>query len=44
MIFLEYASIDDASKAIKGLAGRTFDGRRVEAESFDEDKFANRDF
>jgi len=44
MIFLEYASIDDASKAIQGLAGRTFDGRRVEAESFDEDKFANRDF
>jgi len=28
----------------KAFAGRTFDGRRVEAESFDEDKFANRDF
>jgi hypothetical protein len=41
-IFLEYSSIDDAAKAIKGLAGRTFDGRKVEANYFDEEKFANK--
>ena len=43
-IFLEYASVDDAAKAIQGLAGRTFDGRKVEAAYFDETKFANKEF
>ena len=43
-IFLEYISNDDAAKAIQGLAGRTFDGRKVEAVFFDEEKFANKDY
>lgn len=43
-IFLEYASTDDASKAIKGLEGRTFDGQRVQATFFDETKFIKKDF
>mmetsp|Transcript_20026 Transcript_20026/g.37414 ORF Transcript_20026/g.37414 Transcript_20026/m.37414 type:complete len:426 (+) Transcript_20026:574-1851(+) len=43
-IFLEYSSNDDAAKAIKGLQGRTFDGRRVQASYFDETKFAKKEF
>jgi len=43
-IYLEYASTDDSSKAIKGLEGRTFDGRRVEARYFDEEKFIKKEF
>jgi RNA recognition motif-containing protein len=43
-IFLEYLNKDDAAKAIAGLAGRTFDGRQVEAEYFSEDKFAEKDY
>jgi RNA recognition motif-containing protein len=43
-IFLEYATSDDAAKAVKGLEGRTFDGRRVEATYFDETKFAKKEF
>ena len=43
-IFLEYASVDDAGKAIDGLAGRTFDGRKVVAIFFDETKFAKKEF
>jgi hypothetical protein len=43
-IYLEYASNDDASKAIGGLEGRTFDGRKVEASYFDETKFSKREF
>lgn len=43
-IFLEYMSTDDAAKAIQGLAGRTFDGRKVTAAYFDETKFANKDY
>jgi hypothetical protein len=43
-IFLEYASNEDAGKASQGLAGRTFDGRKVQATFFDEAKFAQRDF
>lgn len=43
-IFLEFASTDDASKAIKGLEGRTFDGKRVQATFFDEAKFIRKDF
>jgi len=43
-IFLEYMSVEDAGKAIAGLAGRTFDGRKVEAVYFDPIKFANQDY
>lgn len=43
-IFLEYVSKDDAAKAINGLAGRTFDGKAVEATYFAEDKFAAKDY
>ena len=43
-IFLEYLTKDDAAKAIAGLAGRTFDGRKVEAVFFSEDKFGARDY
>ncbi len=43
-IFLEYLSAEDAGKAIKGLKGRTFDGRQVGAAYFDEIKFANEDY
>ena len=43
-IFLEYISVEDAGKAIAGLAGRTFDGRRVEAGYYDVQKFANQDY
>lgn len=43
-IFLEYLTTDDAAKAIQGLAGRTFDGRKVEADYFGEDKFANQNY
>jgi hypothetical protein len=43
-IFLEYAASEDAAKAITGLEGRTFDGRRVQATYFDETKFAKKEF
>lgn len=43
-IFLEYASTDDASKAIAKLEGRTFDGRKVEAKFFEEQKFIKKEF
>jgi len=43
-IFLEYLSSDDAAKAIDALAGRTFDGRKVEATYFSEEKFNNKDY
>mmetsp|Transcript_13523 Transcript_13523/g.19107 ORF Transcript_13523/g.19107 Transcript_13523/m.19107 type:complete len:426 (-) Transcript_13523:277-1554(-) len=43
-IFLEYMTTEDAAKAIQGLAGRTFDGRKVAAAYFDETKFANKDY
>jgi len=43
-IFLEYMTVEDAGKAIQGLAGRTFDGRRVEAIYFDVMKFQNHDY
>ena len=43
-IFLEYTSTTDAQKAIAGLRGRTFDGRKVIAEYFDETKFAAKDY
>lgn len=43
-VFLEYMTTEDAGKAIQGLAGRTFDGRKVIAAFFDETKFANEDY
>jgi Transcriptional repressor len=43
-IFLEYLTKEDAAKAITGLAGRTFDGRKVLAAFFSEDKFASKDY
>lgn len=43
-IFLEYASNEDAGNAILGLAGRTFDGRKVLATFVDEAKFARKDY
>lgn len=43
-IFLEYVSKEDAGKAIQGLAGRTFDGKAVQATYFSEEKFANKDY
>lgn len=43
-IFLEYLTKEDAAKAIAGLAGRTFDGRKVEAAYFPEDKFSGKDY
>lgn len=43
-IFLHYDSPDDAAKAIAALAGRTFDGRKVDAQYFPEEKFASKDY
>lgn len=43
-VFLEYLTSDDAGKAIRALAGRTFDGRKVEAVSFSEEKFRLKDY
>jgi len=43
-IFLEYLTPADAGKAIQQLAGRTFDGRKVTAVYFNEDKFNSQDY
>ena len=43
-IFLEYATIDEAAKAIQGLQGRTFDGQSVQATYFDEAKFSAKNY
>ena len=43
-IFLEYVSEDDATRAVAGLAGRTFDGRKVTAGYCDEGRFAAGDY
>jgi RNA recognition motif-containing protein len=43
-IFLEYSTVEDAGRAIAGLAGRTFDGRKVEAVYFNPVKFASQDY
>lgn len=43
-IFLEYMTPVDAGKAIGQLAGRTFDGRKVTAVYFNEDKFNSQDY
>lgn len=39
-VFLEYSSLEEASKAVQGLQGRTFDGQQVQASYFDEAKYA----
>ena len=38
-VFLEYTSVEDATKAIKSLSGRSFDGRKVIASYVDEESF-----
>jgi hypothetical protein len=43
-VFLEYLTADDAGKAIHALAGRTFDGRKVEAVYFSEEKYRQKDY
>lgn len=43
-IFLEYASSDDAARAVEGLQGRTFDGKLVQATFFDEAKFSAKQY
>ena len=43
-VFLEYASNADAGAAIQALSGRTFDGRRVQANYYDEARFAAKDY
>jgi len=43
-IFLQYATTKDSENAINGLAGRSFDGRKVVATYFDEEKFAQKDY
>jgi len=43
-IFLEYNTIEDAAKAIMAMAGRTFDGRTIDATYMDEVKYFNHDY
>lgn len=43
-IFLQYTSASDATKAIEGLGGRTFDGKKVAAKYFSEEKFSRGDY
>jgi len=43
-IFLSYVSSEDAAKAINALAGRTFDGRKVQASYFPEEKFVKQEY
>jgi len=43
-IFLEYETTEDAAKAIKALAGRTFDGRTIDAAYIDEMKYFSQDY
>lgn len=43
-IFLEYASLQDAERALQALGGRTFDGRRVQATYFSEERYSSKDF
>lgn len=44
MVFVEYSDTAAATKASEALTGRTFDGRRVEVEYFDEEKYKAQDF
>lgn len=43
-IFLSYVTQEDAAKAVKALAGRTFEGRKVCADYFSEERFAKEDY
>ena len=43
-VFLEYATEQDASAAVAALEGRTFDGRRVQAQFFEVEKFRQGDY
>jgi len=43
-IFLVYLTKEDAEKAIKSLQGRTFDGHKVEAKYFSEERFQKGDY
>mmetsp|Transcript_43653 Transcript_43653/g.52891 ORF Transcript_43653/g.52891 Transcript_43653/m.52891 type:complete len:90 (-) Transcript_43653:195-464(-) len=43
-IFLEYNTSEDAAKAIKALAGRTFDGRTIDASFMDKEKYWREDY
>jgi RNA recognition motif. (a.k.a. RRM, RBD, or RNP domain) len=43
-VFLEYETIQDAASAIQNLQGRTFDGRSVMANFYDEARFAAMDY
>lgn len=42
--FIEFATIEGGSKAKKALNGRKFGNNMVEAEYFDEEKYARKDF
>ena len=43
-VFLEYQSAQDAANAIQALEGRTFDGRRVQAQYFDPQRYQQKDY
>jgi RNA recognition motif-containing protein len=43
-VYLEYTTSNDAANAISKLQGRTFDGRLVQAQFFNEQKFYSNDF
>ena len=43
-VFLEYETQQEASAAVAGLEGRTFDGRRVLAQFFDMQKYQQGDY
>jgi RNA-binding protein 39 len=38
-VYIEFASIDDAERALKGLSGRFFGGRQLEASFISEALF-----
>lgn len=42
-VFVEYSNTEAATKASEALTGRTFDGRRVEVDYYDEEKYKAQD-
>lgn len=44
LVFVQFSAPHEAEAAAKALAGRTFDGKRVESSFYDEAKFAAGDF